>query len=242
MEFALDAGRMGHSVILFEASKRLGGQLNLIKSVPGKQSYANAAESLEKRLKHSNVQVRLHTELTPQIVKQHHPDLVVIATGACPAELKIQGIGLPHVVNAWDVLNGTVADIGKQVVIIGGGATGCETAVMISALSLPSADAFAFLAFQTAEPLDRLQQMLYRSNHRITVIEIGPRIASNMGPSTRWPLLKRMKLLSVDLRVQTKILRIEKDGVIAESHDLQERIPADTAVCHSCRFPPCECT
>ncbi|MFA5906752.1 MAG: FAD-dependent oxidoreductase, partial [Desulfobacula sp.] len=223
MEFALNAGRMGHSIVLFEASKKLGGQLNLIKSVPGKQSYANAAKSLEKRLKHSNVIIRLHTELTPEIVKQHHPDLVVIATGASPAKLEIQGIGLPHVVNAWDVLNGTVADIGKQVVIIGGGATGCETAVMISALSIPSADAFAFLAFQNAEPLDRLQQMLYQSNHRITVIEIGPRIASNMGPSTRWPLLKRMKLLSVDLRVQPKILRIEKDGVIVESHDLQER-------------------
>jgi 2,4-dienoyl-CoA reductase (NADPH2) len=230
MEFALNAGRMGHSIILFEASGRLGGQLNLINSVPGKQSYANAAESLEKRLKHTNVQVRLHTELTPQIVKQHHADLVVIATGASPAKPEIQGIGLPHVVNARDVLNGAVADIGKQVVIIGGGATGCETAVMICDLSIPSADAVAFLAFQNAEPIDRLQQMLYQSNHRITIIEIGPRIASNMGASSRWPLLKRMKLLSVNLRAQTKTLRIEKDGVIVESHDLQERIPADTVV------------
>jgi 2,4-dienoyl-CoA reductase (NADPH2) len=133
-------------------------------------------------------------------------------------------------VNAWDVLDGTAADIGKQVVIIGGGATGCETAVMILALSIPSADAFAFLAFQNAEPLDRLQQMLYQSNHRITVIEIGPKIASTMGPSTRWPLLKRLKLLSVDLKTQTKVIRIEKDGVIVESHNLQERIPADTVV------------
>ncbi|MFH1154457.1 MAG: FAD-dependent oxidoreductase [Pseudomonadota bacterium] len=230
MEFALDAILLGHDVVLYEASEMLGGQVNLIESIPGKESYAGVVRSLERRLVIHNATIKRGTRLTSEMVDLEKPDLVVIATGAQPVELKIPGIDMAHVVRAWDILDGSVSEIGRHVIVIGGGATGCETALMIASLDIPSAETFAFLAFQAAEDLEILRRMLYTSGRKVTVIEMAPRLASTMGVSTRWPLIKRLNLLSVDVRTKTRILRIEKDSVLIESDSGQEQLPADTIV------------
>jgi 2,4-dienoyl-CoA reductase (NADPH2) len=165
------------------------------------------------------------------MVEKEKPDLLVVASGATPAKLDIRGIDRPNVVNAWDVLNGNVPDIGKQVVIIGGGATGCETALFIANLDVLSAEAFAFLAYHSADDIGQLRDMLYRSGRTITVLEILDRMAENVGISTRWSLIKNLKLMGVNLRPRTKILSIEDNAVIiVETDNGKESIPADTIV------------
>ncbi len=230
MEFALTATERGHDVTLYEASDSLGGQLNLIKSIPGKEAYFGVVKSLVKRLESSDTAVRLQSCLTAEMVEKEKPDLVVVATGAKPADLNIQGMDQPNVVSAWDVLNHTVSDIGKNVVIIGGGATGCETALFIANLDLPSADVIRFLAFHQAEGTEQLNNMLYRSNRNITVIEMTKHMAGNVGISTRWPLLKSLKLLSVESRTQTNVLSIENNRVVVKSDKGEKPLPADLVV------------
>ncbi len=230
MEFAVNASRQGHDVTLYEMSDTLGGQVNLIEAIPGKEAYSGVVKSLENRLEVYGVTVKLKTVLTAEMVEKKRPDLLVVATGAQPAKLNIFGIDQPKVVSAWDLLNGTVSEIGNQVVVIGGGATGCETALMIAKLDIPSADTFRFLSFQSAESPDNLKHMLYRSGRKITVLEMAPHMASNMGATTRWALIKSLKLLSVDLRAKTKIIRIEENGVVIESKHGEELLLSDTIV------------
>jgi 2,4-dienoyl-CoA reductase (NADPH2) len=230
MEFALTASQRGHDVSLYEQADKLGGQINLIGAIPGKEEYFNAVHSLKNRIEGSNIKIILRTRLTAEMVEKEKPDLLVVASGATPAKLDIRGIDRPNVVNAWDVLNGNVPDIGKQVVIIGGGATGCETALFIANLDVLSAEAFAFLAYHAADDIDRLRDMLYRSGRTITVLEILDRMAVNVGISTRWSLIKNLKLMGVNLRPRTKIISIEDHAVIIETDDVKESIPADTIV------------
>ena len=230
MEFALTATRQGHDVTLYEASDTLGGQVNLIKAVPGKEAYSGVVKSLERHLEVYGVKVKRGTRLTAEMVDKEKPDLLVVATGAKPAKLDISGMDQPNVVSAWDVLNGTVSDIGRQVIIIGGGATGCETALMIANLDIPSAESFAFLALHSADDLEYLRNGLFNSGRKVTVLEIAPHMAGNMGISTRWPLIKSLKLLSVELRTKTKIRGIEENRVVIESEKGEERLTADTIV------------
>ncbi len=230
MQFALSATQRGNDVTLYEASDRLGGQVNLIAPVPGKDAYFGAVDSLMKRLRLSHTKVRSRTFLTAEMIEKEKPDLVVVATGARPAEPDLPGINQSYVVSAWDVLRGDVPEMGKEVVIIGGGATGCETALFMADFDMLSAEAFRFLSFHQAEDPEQLRRMLYKSGRRITVIEMTGRMANNMGAGTRWPLLKRLRLLSVDLRSRTDVQRIEENHIVVKSDKGVERLPADMVV------------
>ena len=229
MEFALVAAQRGHEVTLYEKGKELGGQMNLVGVVPGKEEFLLAVESLKNRLALAGVDIYLDTALTAEMVEKRQPDVVAVAVGAKPASFNIKGTG-PSLVSAWDILAGTASDIGTHVVIIGGGATGCETARFIAGGDVIDEDVFGFLYYHSADDIEELKELLYKSSRQITVIDIAERLAANVGPSTRWPLLKHLKLLGVTLRPSVKILSIGTDGVLVESDGKQEHIPADTII------------
>ena len=230
MEFAIIAGKRGHDVTLYEKDNKLGGQINLIGPLPGKRVYMEAVASLENRLKSSGVRIKLNTALTPDTIESERPDVLVVATGAQPAEFKIPGIDSSHVINAWDVLCGAVSDIGKRVVVIGGGATGCETALLVANLGVLTAEAFSFLAYHSASDLEALRKMLFDGGRQITVIEIAERPAANVGISTRWILLKSLRLMGVNIRTKTRIVDIREGCVDIETENGTESIPADTII------------
>ena len=120
MEFALIARQRGHDVTLFEKADKAGGQINLIGAVPGKRIFLDAATSLRTRCKKAGVNLKFNSSLSAKKIIKETPDVLAVATGAVPVSLKVAG-SFKNTVNAWDVLNGKVAEIGKRVVIIGGG-------------------------------------------------------------------------------------------------------------------------
>jgi 2,4-dienoyl-CoA reductase (NADPH2) len=230
MEFALIASKRGHDVTLYEKDNKLGGQINLIGPLPGKSAYLEAVTSLENRLKSSSVIIKLNTLLTPEIIASERPDVLVVATGAQPAKFTVPGIDSPHVINAWDVLCGAVCEIGEHVVVIGGGATGCETALLVANLGILTPEAFSFLAYHSANDLEQLRRLLYDGGRQITIIEIAERPATNVGISTRWSLLKNLRLMGVDIRTKTRIVDICEGLVRIETETGAEAIPADTVI------------
>ena len=230
MEFALVAKQRGHEVTLYEKEERLGGQVNLVAASPGKKEFLNVVKSLKNRLEISGVGIKLKTTLTSKMVEEGQPDILAVASGARPIEIKVPGITQPHVVNAWDVLNDMVPDIGKQVVIVGGSATGCETALLVASLGVIDSDTFTFLLYHSAEDFNRVRKLLYSAGRKITVIDILERMAVNVGISTRWSLIKSLRLMDVELRPKTKLVEITKDTVIVDTELGRESIPADTVI------------
>jgi 2,4-dienoyl-CoA reductase (NADPH2) len=230
MECAVTAAQQGHDVTLYEEAEHLGGQINLIGSLPHKHEFLKAARSLESRMKVWGVTVKPNTPLTPEMVRSEKPDFVALATGARPARINLPGIDRSHVVNAWDVLSGTIAHIGNKVVIIGGGATGCETALCVASLDLPAPESVTFLMYHEADDFDRLRSLLYKSGRKVTIIEIADKLAANMGSGTRWSLLKNLKLMGIESRLNTKIITIEETGIVVENAGGIEMIEADTVI------------
>jgi len=124
---ALGALKRGHKVVLWEKAEVLGGQLNVAGLPRGREEFLVLAENLENIVLNSDIEVSLGREATLEDIRREEPDFIVLATGATPISPPIKGAHLPHVHQAWDVLQGR-SYIGRRVVIIGGGAVGIETA------------------------------------------------------------------------------------------------------------------
>jgi 2,4-dienoyl-CoA reductase-like NADH-dependent reductase (Old Yellow Enzyme family)/thioredoxin reductase len=131
MEAARAAKMKGHSVTLFEQSGTLGGQFLVAAYPPYKGGFASYPAWLNRQLQKLGVEIRLNTELMPEIVKAESPDKVIIATGGRPANREVKGEGTLTVLQAEDVLAGR-SNAGMNVLVIGGGMIGSETASFLS--------------------------------------------------------------------------------------------------------------
>lgn len=117
-EAARVAAMRGHKVTLLEQGKRLGGQLLLAAKAPGRDSFEDQIYFEENALARLGVDVRLESAADLGAIKALSPDAVVVATGSLPRiPDEVPGIGLPHVVQGWDVLRGK-AQTGERVAII----------------------------------------------------------------------------------------------------------------------------
>ena len=130
MKAALTADERGHRVILLEKQEALGGQARCADHDPYKQDLQRYKDYLVCQMGKSGVEVRLNTAATPDMVKKLAPQSLVVAVGASPALPPIKGIEAPHVMTAVEAYFKQDA-IGDRVTIIGGGAIGCELALLL---------------------------------------------------------------------------------------------------------------
>ncbi len=127
MEAARVAAMRGHRVILYDKNNELGGQLRLASKPPFKQQLAVLSRYYTNQLKRLGVDLRLHQEANEETLVEIRPDAVVLATGSSPNNPGIKGMDGTNVVTVDRVLNEEVTT-GENVVVIGGGQVGCETA------------------------------------------------------------------------------------------------------------------
>lgn len=230
MEFARVAACKGHDVTLWEGGERLGGQLNLASVPPGRGEFKSLISYLEKQLQLNKVKVELNKAATAQKIKAFEADVVVVATGGAPLVPPIPGVEKACVVQAWDVLAGKVAT-GRKVVIIGGGAVGCETGLYLARRGTINAEQFYFLAAHQAEPLEKLLELASRGIKDITILEMQKRIGADIGVSTRWIILQEMRRLGVKTLTGAKAKEITDSYVVIDrGTGAEEKIEADTVV------------
>jgi hypothetical protein len=83
MKAAEISAKRGHEVILYEKNDMLGGQLNLVKKIPFRNEFSEVVRYLDFQLKRlDNLDVRLNTEATADLIFADSPDVVIVATGA----------------------------------------------------------------------------------------------------------------------------------------------------------------
>ena len=128
IQAAIRAADRGHDVTLYDAADRVGGQLCIASEPPGKGKIEWYLDHLETELGKRPVTLRLGEHVRADTVREAEPGAVVVATGAQPREIDIPGIDRSHVVQAWDILDGSVTVESETAVIIGGGDVGCDVA------------------------------------------------------------------------------------------------------------------
>ena len=126
-EAAIVAARRGHQVEIFEKADRLGGTWLIAALPPHKTELLTFVAWQKHELAKLGVTIHYNTELTMDQIKEDHPDHVIVATGCKPFIPRIPGYDLPHVVQANDILQQNVR-AGENVVVMGGGSVGIETA------------------------------------------------------------------------------------------------------------------
>ncbi len=122
MEVARIATLRGHKVTIYEKTDRLGGVF-IPASMPSfKEKDKMLLDWYRRQIDNLNIEVKYNSEITN--LKDIVADEIVIATGSKPKKLPISGA--EKTIEAIDYLNGK--EVGENVVIIGGGLSGCEIA------------------------------------------------------------------------------------------------------------------
>lgn len=131
MKAAITAAQRDFEVAIWEKRNILGGEMAAAGSPRFKQDVAEHVAYLTNQLKKYDIDLRMGITANVDAVKVCNPDFVVVATGAEPVVLKVPGYDKSHVTLAEKVLL-EENDIGQNVVVVGGGLVGCETAVELS--------------------------------------------------------------------------------------------------------------
>ena len=134
MEFARTAAERGHDVTLFEASGALGGQLHHADYPSFKWPLRQFKDWMIDRMDRLGVKVVLNRRVTPQQIAQGNFDAVAVAIGSVPSAPPLPGLDGPNVHFAAKIY-GTLEDqLADEIVLIGGGEIGVETALYLCEL------------------------------------------------------------------------------------------------------------
>lgn len=200
LEAAIGAAKCGHSVTVYDKDRWAGGKYRLASVPPCKGELGAFIVWQMHELKKLNVPVILNTEVTKELVDSVKPDVVIAATGTNPVVPKmIPGYDKDIVVLGTDVLSGK-ANTGHNVVVIGGGHAGAETANHIAS---------------------------YMKN--VTIVELQEDIAMDEVDTPRNALLADLKKNEVRVCASTSVQEI-KDHSVVVSGKYNEEIECDTVV------------
>lgn len=190
LETAWIAAKRGHSVTVFEKNHKPGGQMIAGAIPPHKQELSMAVRSYWVLGKKYGVDFRFGVEATADMVKDF--DEVVLATGGVPARPLIAGLQDGNVVDATEVLEGK-AFVGQNVLIVGGGLVGAETA-----------------------------EFLGENGRQVTIMEMLSEIASDLHIDVKIMLMERLNRYGVKILTNAKIVsfagnkvKYEKDGKVS---------------------------
>jgi 2,4-dienoyl-CoA reductase (NADPH2) len=124
-------GERGHEVHLFESADKVGGQLNMAASIPGKEEFHEMLKYFKRKLEVTGVNVHLNTRADAALLAAGQFQEVFLASGVTPRDPKIPGQDHAKVLSYVDVL-ARRATVGHKVAIIGAGGIGFDVAEFLA--------------------------------------------------------------------------------------------------------------
>ena len=188
MEAARISALKGFKVILFEKKDVLGGSVYLGSKPPLKEKLNWLLDNMEYQIKELGVEIRLNTSPTIKDLEELNPYAVFLATGAESIVPNIPGINKENVYTVIDVLEEKIKISNSNVVVIGSGLTGLETAEYIA-----------------------------DKGNKVTVIEMLDKIGGDAYASNLYDVTSRLKKYGVEFLTSTKLIGIEDENIKVES-------------------------
>jgi 2,4-dienoyl-CoA reductase (NADPH2) len=231
---ALTAAQRGHQVTLFEASDRIGGQLNYARVVPSKEEFNETIRYYTTMLKKHGAEVRLNTRVTREMLDSEQGcDAFILATGVTPRKITTEGADLPHVVDYTRVLSGEVK-VGHRVVIIGAGGIAMDTSRFLLS---GGTDIPAYLtewgindSVNTPGGLQK-PKAVHSAQRAITIVQRRKgKMGANLGKTTVWAHRKELERFGVQFMDGVEYERIDQGGIHLKLGEEQVYLEADHIV------------
>lgn len=119
----LEAARIlalrGHIVTLFEASGKLGGQVNLAAHASWRKDILTIIDWRESELRRLGVKLVFDTYASEEDIMAVDPGIVIVATGGVPGLGRLEGS--EHCISTWDCLSGMAKPAGEVIIFDGTG-------------------------------------------------------------------------------------------------------------------------
>ena len=138
-------------------------------------------------------------------------DGVILAAGANPVTLPLLGADAPKVQLAVDILNEKAAAVRGNIVVIGGGLIGTETAVHLG-----------------------LQE-----GNRVTIVEMLPQIMNGVAVTDLLAYTERIAKTDMRILTSTRLMADTDEGAVVQGPKGEMVLPADTVIL-AIGFKPCQ--
>ena len=219
MEAARVAALRGHKVTLCEKSTKLGGLIplaSMLKDIETDELIA-VIRYMERQIRKAGVTVKLNTEVTPVLIVELKPDVVVIAAGGVDSAMDIPGVNGRNVVTSAKLhgqlkfysrffgpktmarLTKVWMPIGKNVVVMGGTIHGCE-----------------------------LAEFLIKRGRKVTIVHTGTEIGEGMTGDDKFQFMRWIAGKNIPVITGAVIEKITDTGLIIITGGKEQSIKADT--------------
>jgi 2,4-dienoyl-CoA reductase (NADPH2) len=226
MESARVAATLGHTVTIFEKSNKLGGQLNMAASIPGKFEFKETIRYFTNELKVLGVNVILNKECSLEDIENENADAVIFATGVRPRAFNVPGIDKKKVGTYVQYLNGEF-EPGKNVAIIGGGGIACDSAHKLLEDHDPSIQEY-FDKYNVGS-FTKVKIQPHAAKRKITIMRRSGKVGSGLGATTGWALLQELQSSGVDFHTSLNYKEVNDIGLVIDLKSSGElTIPCDS--------------
>jgi 2,4-dienoyl-CoA reductase (NADPH2) len=216
---ATTAAARGHDVTLIEGADTIGGQFNMAKRIPGKEEFEETLRYFRRQLELTGVKLELGQRAEAETLRQGGYDVVVLATGVHPREVRLPGIDHPMVLSYVDVLKGG-AKVGQSVAIIGAGGIGFDVAEFLVHEG-PSAplEPQAFFAEWGVDPKHAspgaiVDPTISPPARRIALCQRREgKLGANLGKTTGWIHRIALNKRGVEMLASCTYQRIDDEGL-----------------------------
>lgn len=199
METARVLALRGHKPVIFEKTDKLGGVFNAASAPSFKEKDRELLKWYSKEMKDLGIEIRFNTEVKSMSDLVGF-DKVVVASGAAANKPRIPGID--KATEACEYLYGK--PVGKKVVIIGGGLSGCE------------------IAYD-----------LFKKGHEPVIVEMKNDLIAVTGVCLANSSYLRdfFALNKVEVHLETALVSVEDDGVTVKDKEGKTfKITADSVI------------
>lgn len=201
MEAARVAALKGHQVTLYERDGSLGGQLRFAAAPVFKGQIRALLEYLKTQISKLDVEVKLNTTITAVAPELAAADKIIVAVGADAIIPPLPGIDKANVMEVMDAHGGDEERIGKKVVVVGGGLSGCDCAIDLA-----------------------------MAGKDVTIVEMLDKLVPKALFPIAMSVNEKVAEYGIKVRTGTKVLSFTDKGVEIASGDGAQVIEADTVI------------
>jgi 2,4-dienoyl-CoA reductase (NADPH2) len=218
MEAALVAAQRGHKVTLYERSSELGGLVPIAALVKDLETdvLMELIAYFKLQMKKEGVRMKMGTEVTPALVEQAKPDVVILALGGTVVFPEIPGMDRRNVIiltkldKLLMLLGPKLAALGshlwmpggKHIVVMGGEHHGCEIA-----------------------------EFLVKRGRKVTIVHTGDKLAEGMTVDDQLRLFPWFEQKGVASYLGVKYEEVTEKGLVITTKEGQKMtIEADSVM------------